>query len=122
MSGTSAPGEAQFRQVRDLVRLATGGLEEDRRSHPAMDVAQRTLRVGVQRPGVRLLSGDVRIDGRDELGLAQLAQDRAPESHVMKGRGTKGNQRLPPRRRGPLAIRPRDPLRQHCQRARAKHG
>ena len=43
-----ADGEAQLRQVRCLVNLAAGGLEQDGGGYAAVDVAQRAAGVGIQ--------------------------------------------------------------------------
>lgn len=59
-------GEAQLRQVRELVRPAAGRSEEDRRPDAAVDVSQRAPCVGVQRLGAGMFAGVVRIDGSDE--------------------------------------------------------
>ena len=61
-----AEGEAQLREVRDLVGLPAGRLEQDRGADTPVDVAQRSLGVGVERLAVRLLAGDVGVDRRDQ--------------------------------------------------------
>ena len=80
-------GEPQFGQVRHLLHLSAGGLEQDCRAHPAMDVLESAIGVRVQGHGVRSLSGDVGVDGGVETLLAQLSQHDGPEFGDMQRRG-----------------------------------
>ena len=58
--------EAKLGQMRHLVHLSAGRLEEDRGSHPPVDVPKRPGRVRIQRPGVRRRPGQIGLDCRVE--------------------------------------------------------
>ena len=62
-----------------LVHLPTGGLEQDRRTHPAVDVTEGALGVRIQGPGAGRLPRKVGVDGDIEPGLAQLAEHHGAE-------------------------------------------
>jgi hypothetical protein len=59
-----------------------------------VDVAEGPLGVGIERLGVRLLATDVRVDGGNEAGLAELAQDDIPEAGLREGRRPERDQGL----------------------------
>ena len=80
--------------MRDLVGLPAGRLEEDRGADAPVDVAQRPLGVGVERPAVRLLAGDVGVDRRDEPRLAELTEHDAAEAGLRERRRAERDQRL----------------------------
>ena len=67
-----AEREAQLWQVGDLVRLPPRRFEEDGRTDTPVDVLQRTCRVGIERPCVRLGARDVGVNARHEPRLAEL--------------------------------------------------
>jgi hypothetical protein len=50
--------------VRDLLGLPAGGLEQDRGADAPVDVAQRSLGIGVQRLTVGLLASEISVDRR----------------------------------------------------------
>ena len=112
-----AEREPQLGQMGHLVDLSARRLEQDRRADAPVDVAQRPLRVGVERPGVRHRSRDVGVDGGVEPRLAELPEERRAELGRLERRRAERDQRLPPRLPELLARRPRNPARQHRQRA-----
>ena len=76
--------EAQLRKMRHLLGLPARRLEEDRRPDSPVDVPQRPLGIRVERPGVRLLASNVRVDRRDEARLAKLTEYDTPKSKLFE--------------------------------------
>ena len=72
--------------MRHLVYLAAGGLEEDRRPHPSMDIPQGSFGIRVERPGVGLHPRDVGVDGRNQARFSELPEHHAPELRHLQGR------------------------------------
>ena len=64
-----------------------------------------------------LRSGNVGVDGRDEPGLAELAEHRATELRHFERRGAQRDEGLRAGLREALPVSPGDPLRQHGERA-----
>jgi hypothetical protein len=64
-----AQRESQVGQVRNAIHLSAGRLEEDRRAHAPMDVPQHARGIRIECPRVRLLAGDVGVNGRQQPGL-----------------------------------------------------
>ena len=112
-----AEREAQLRQVGHLVDLPAGRLEQNGGAGAAVDVAQRPGGVGVERPRMRQRPGEVGVERRVEPVLAQLAQEHGAELRDLQRRRSQRDERLGARRAELLARGPRDPLRQHGQRA-----
>src|SRR6266705_485896 len=78
--------EAQLWQMRDLIGLAARRLEQDGCADSPMDVPQRPLGIGVERPAVRMLAGDIRIDRRHEAWLTELAKHYSSEARLRERR------------------------------------
>jgi hypothetical protein len=112
-----AKREAQLGQMRDLVSLAARRFEEDGRANAAMNVAERSLGVRVQRFAVRLLACNVCVNCGHETRLTELPKHNAPEAHVRTRRRPKRDERLSARLPKAVLSGDRDPLRQHRQRA-----
>ena len=70
-----------------------------------------------QGPGVRLVAGDVRVDGGDEAGLAKLTKHNAAESWNVKRCRSESDQRFASCLSESVPISPGDPLGQHRKRA-----
>ena len=84
-----ADGESQLRQVRDLVDLPAGGLEQDGGADPSMDVAQSALAVRVKCSGVRLVAGDVGFDRGVQARFSKLPKHYGSETGDIQRGGTR---------------------------------
>ena len=108
-----AQREAQLWKMGHLVGLATRRLEENRGADAPVDVAKRTLGVGVESPAVRLPARDVRLNRGDEPRLAELTEHDTSESGFAEWRRPQGDERLRASLTKTLLRGDRDPLRQH---------
>ena len=103
--------EAQLRKMRHFLGLPARRLEEDRRPDPPVNVPQRPFGIRVERPGVRLLASNVRVNCRDEARLAKLTEYDTPKSGLGEWCRSERDEWLRASLAETLLRRDRDPLR-----------
>jgi len=65
-----------------LVRLPARRLEQNRRTNATVYVAKWCLGIGIERLAMRLLTGNVGVDRRDESRLSEQTEHDAAKSRL----------------------------------------
>lgn len=77
----SVASSREARQVSNLVLLPAGRLKQNRGADTSMDSAESILGICVQRSRVRLVSGEIRVDGNHEPGFPELSYALSENDH-----------------------------------------